>query len=105
MDGYHHEDGERMHEALVCVRLRVSTPGSRLLDFLRDEPCARQAWWIAADLDAMVRLAAPSRTLLQRAVADLDRRAGAEVVRVHSVLRPLELPGPTQSQPRRLNSR
>ncbi|MFI7210858.1 hypothetical protein [Micromonospora maritima] len=84
----------RMHEALVCVRLRVSTPGSRLLDFLRAEPCAVQAWWIAADLDAMVRFAAPSRLLLQRAVADLGRRAGAEVVEVHSVLRPLDLSAP-----------
>ncbi|MET8835900.1 hypothetical protein ABZV78_18535 [Micromonospora sp. NPDC004540] len=107
---------ERMHEALVCVRLRVSTPGSRLLDFLRAEPCAVQAWWIAADLDAMVRFAAPSRQLLQRAVGDLGRRAGAEVVEVHSVLRPLDLapsmvpagPAPGvggHSQPRRLKSR
>ena len=84
-------DDGRMHEALVCVRLTSSTPGSRLLDFLRTEPCAVDAWWIAADIDAVVRLASPSRRLLHRAVGDLRRRAGAEVVAMHTILRPLDL--------------
>ncbi|WP_229399604.1 hypothetical protein [Micromonospora okii] len=83
---------EQRHEALVCVRLTAATPGSRLLEFLRAEPCAVGAWWIAADIDAVVRLASPSRTLLNRAVADLRRRGGAEVLAVHSVLRALDLP-------------
>ncbi|MEV0726584.1 hypothetical protein AB0I37_27865 [Micromonospora purpureochromogenes] len=82
---------ERRHEALVCVRLTAATPGSRLLDFLRGEPCAVGAWWIAADIDAVVRLSSPSRTALHRAVADLRRRGGAEVVAVHTILRPLQL--------------
>jgi hypothetical protein len=65
-----------MHETLVCVRLTSATPGSRLLDFLRSEPFSVAAWWIAADVDAMVRMASTSRTALNRAVADLRRRSG-----------------------------
>ncbi|WP_431895918.1 hypothetical protein [Micromonospora haikouensis] len=90
---------ERMHEALVCVRLTSATPGSRLLDFLRSEPCAVAAWWIAADVDAMVRMASTSWTALNRAVADLRRRGGAEVVDVHVVLRALDLSAPTPPEP------
>lgn len=82
---------ERMHEALVCVRLTSATPGSHLLDFLRSEPCAVGAWWIAADVDAIVRMASTSRTVLHRAVADLRRRGGAEVVAVHVILRAFDL--------------
>ena len=56
-----------------------ATPGSHLLEYLRTEPCAVGAWWIAADIDAVVRLSAASLTVLHRAVADLRRRGGAEV--------------------------
>ncbi|MGC4805063.1 hypothetical protein [Micromonospora sp. DT233] len=91
--GFPVEAPERLHEALVCVRLAAATPGIRLLDFLRSEPCAVGAWWIATDLDAVVRLASPSRPALNRAVADLRRRGGAEVVAVHTILRALDLPG------------
>lgn len=86
------EAPERMHEALVCVRLTAATPGSQLLDFLRSEPCAVGAWWIAADLDAVVRMDSTSRAALDRAVADPRRRGGAEVVAVHVILRALDLP-------------
>ncbi|SCG44711.1 hypothetical protein GA0070613_1258 [Micromonospora inositola] len=87
------EPAARTHAVLVCVRLTAATPGSRLLDFLHAEPCAVQAWWIAADIDAVVLLSSPSRTALHRAVGDLRLRGGAEVVAVHGILRPLALPG------------
>ncbi|MGW1057303.1 hypothetical protein [Micromonospora rubida] len=88
---------EQVHEALVCVRLAAVTPGSKLLEFLRSEPCAVGAWWIAADIDAVVRMSSTSRTILNRAVADLRRRGGAEVMAVHTILRALDLP--TGDQP------
>ncbi|WP_147458803.1 hypothetical protein [Micromonospora sp. BL4] len=82
---------ERRHEALVSVRLGPSAPGSHLVEYLRHEPCAVDAWWIAADVDAVVRLSADSMTVLHRAVADLRRRAGVEVVVAHFILRALDL--------------
>ncbi|MEV6371461.1 hypothetical protein [Micromonospora musae] len=85
------DEPERRHEALIGVRLTAATPGSHLLEYLRTEPCAVAAWWIAADLDAVVRLSADSLTMLHRAVADLRRRGGAEVVVTLSILRPLDL--------------
>ncbi|MFC3504022.1 hypothetical protein ACFOOK_24045 [Micromonospora krabiensis] len=91
------DEPERRHEALVGVRLTAATPGSHLLDYLRTEPCAVEAWWIAADIDAVVRLSATSLSVLHRAVEDLRRRGGAEVVATHSILRPLDLPVPTDS--------
>ncbi|MGK5738050.1 hypothetical protein [Micromonospora sp. URMC 103] len=85
------KEPERRHEVLVAVRLTTATPGSRLLEHLRGEPCAVAAWWIAADVDAVVRLSAASLTTLHRAIADLRRRAGAEVVVTHTILRALDL--------------
>ncbi|MFY1619076.1 hypothetical protein [Micromonospora sp. WMMD736] len=82
---------ERRHEALVSVRLGPSAPGSHLVEYLRHEPCAVDAWWIAADVDAVVRLSAPSVTMLHRAVADLRLRAGVEVVEANYILRALDL--------------
>ncbi|MEU7608325.1 hypothetical protein [Micromonospora sp. NPDC049204] len=88
----------RRHEALVSVRLGPSAPGSHLVEYLRHEPCAVDAWWIAADIDAVVRLSADSRTVLHRAVADLRRRAGVEVAAANYILRALDLS--TQAEPR-----
>ncbi|MEV1329848.1 hypothetical protein AB0J20_09755 [Micromonospora costi] len=85
------QEPERRHEVLVGVRLTAATPGSHLLEYLRTEPCAVAAWWIAADIDAVVRLSADSLTTLHRAVVDLRRRGGAEVVVTHSILRALDL--------------
>ncbi|MFF5051638.1 hypothetical protein ACFY1S_00400 [Micromonospora sp. NPDC000663] len=82
---------ERRHEALVSVRLGPSAPGSHLVEYLRHEPCAVAAWWIAADVDAVVRLSADSITVLHRAVADLRRRAGVEVVVANHILRAFDL--------------
>ncbi|WP_406042568.1 hypothetical protein OG799_02220 [Micromonospora sp. NBC_00898] len=103
------EEQERRHEALVGVRLITATPGSHLLDYLRTEPCAVGAWWIAADIDAVVRLSAASLTVLHRAVADLRRRGGAEVVVTHTILRALDLsdaaePPAAQAAPARVPS-
>ncbi|MEV4655124.1 hypothetical protein [Micromonospora sp. NPDC049301] len=88
------DEPERRHEALVSVRLGPSAPGSHLVEYLRHEPCAVAAWWIAADVDAVVRLSADSMTVLHRAVADLRRRAGVEVVVAHFILRALDLATP-----------
>ncbi|MFF5176492.1 hypothetical protein ACFY2Q_00490 [Micromonospora sp. NPDC000316] len=88
------DEPARRHEALVSVRLGPSAPGSHLVEYLRHEPCAVAAWWIAADVDAVVRLSADSMTVLHRAVADLRRRAGVEVVVAHSILRALDLTAP-----------
>ncbi|MEU0547696.1 hypothetical protein [Micromonospora sp. NPDC005979] len=90
---------ERRHEALVSVRLGPAAPGSHLVEYLRHEPCAVDAWWIAADVDAVVRLSAPSVTMLHRAVADLRLRAGVEVVEANYILRALDLSEP--AEPRR----
>lgn len=82
---------QRRHEALVSVRLGRSAPGSHLVEYLRHEPCAVDAWWIAADVDAVIRLAADSMTVLHRAVADLRLRAGVEVAEANYILRALDL--------------
>ncbi|MFJ6149808.1 hypothetical protein [Micromonospora profundi] len=87
---------DRRHEALVSVRLGPSAPGSHLVEYLRHEPCAVAAWWIAADVDAVVRLSADSMTVLHRAVADLRRRAGVEVTVAHHILRALDLSDPAE---------
>ncbi|MFI6267986.1 hypothetical protein [Micromonospora zamorensis] len=89
------EEPVRRHEALVSVRLGPSAPGSHLVEYLRHEPCAVDAWWIAADVDAVVRLSADSMTVLHRAVADLRRRAGVEVAVANYILRALDLTTPT----------
>ncbi|MEV1156731.1 hypothetical protein AB0J27_15185 [Micromonospora chokoriensis] len=85
---------QRRHEALVSVRLGRSAPGSHLVEYLRHEPCAVDAWWIAADVDAVIRLAADSMTVLHRAVADLRLRAGVEVAEANYILRALDLCAP-----------
>ncbi|WFE50505.1 hypothetical protein [Micromonospora sp. WMMD1155] len=89
------DDGpQRRHEALVSVRLGPSAPGSHLVEYLRHEPCAVDAWWIAADVDAVIRLSADSMTVLHRAVADLRLRAGVEVAEANYILRALDLGAP-----------
>lgn len=92
------DEPERRHEALVSVRLGPSAPGSQLVEYLRHEPCAVAAWWIAADVDAVVRLSADSMTVLHRAVADLRRRAGVEVAVANYVLRALDLTTPGRAR-------
>ncbi|MGX6604005.1 hypothetical protein ACWKSP_17945 [Micromonosporaceae bacterium Da 78-11] len=79
------------HEAIVCVRLKTTVAGSHLLEHLRSQPFVVSAWWIAADIDAVVLLAAPSMTQLHRAVRDLQLLGGAQDAEAHMVLRPMGL--------------
>ncbi len=67
-----------------------------LVEYLRHEPCAVAAWWIAADVDAVVRLSADSMTVLHRAVADLRRRAGWRCAVANHILRALDLTEPAE---------
>ncbi|MCY1143573.1 hypothetical protein OWR29_36705 [Actinoplanes sp. Pm04-4] len=81
------------HEAIVCVRLKTTVAGSHLLDHLRAQPYVASAWWIAADIDAVVLLSAPSMRELHRAVNDLRLLGGAQDANAHMVLRPMSLTG------------
>jgi hypothetical protein len=82
------------HEAIVCVRLKTTVAGSHLLEHLRAQPYAVSAWWIAADIDAVVLLSAPSMRELHRAVDDLRLLGGAQDAEAHMVLSKIGLPEP-----------
>lgn len=79
------------HEAIVCLRLSTTVAGSHLIEHLRAQPFVVAAWWIAADIDAVVQLAAPTIDELHRAVSDLRLLGGAQETRAHMVLRPMTL--------------
>ena len=79
------------HEAIVCVRLKTTVAGSHLVEHLRAQPFVVSAWWIAADIDAVVLLSAPSMRELHRAVADLQLLGGAQEADTHMVLRKMSL--------------
>jgi len=81
------------HEAIVCVRLKTTVAGSHLLDHLRAQPYVVSAWWIAADIDAVVLLSAPSMRDLHRAVGDLRLLGGAQDAEAHMVQRRMSLAG------------
>ncbi|MFI6761876.1 hypothetical protein ACIBF5_22315 [Micromonospora sp. NPDC050417] len=78
-------------EALVCVRLAASTDGDRFARHLRDDERVVAAWWVAADIDLMVRLSCASLPELNAAVAALRLRGGAAETITHLLLRPLEI--------------
>jgi hypothetical protein len=82
------------HEAIVCVRLKTTVAGSHLLEYLRAQPFVVSAWWIAADIDAVVLLSAPSMRQLHRAVDDLRLLGGAQELEAYMVLRKMGLPEP-----------
>jgi hypothetical protein len=84
-------EDEPHHEAIVCVRLARSVAGSRLLEHLRAQPYVVAAWWIAADIDAVVLLSAPSIRELHRAVNDLRLLGGAMDTDTHMILREMKL--------------
>jgi DNA-binding Lrp family transcriptional regulator len=86
-------------EALVCVRLAASTEGGRFARHLRADPRVIAAWWVAADIDLMVRLSCANLTELNIAVADLRRRGGASETVTHLLLRPLDIPEPATADP------
>ena len=83
------------HEAIVCVRLKTTVAGSHLIEHLRAQPFVVSAWWIAADIDAVVLLSAPTMRELHRAVADLRLLGGAQDADAHMVLRRMSLAAPT----------
>jgi hypothetical protein len=56
------------------VRLPTGVVGSRTLDHLHGPPWVTAAWRVAADIDAIVPLAAPTMPELHRAVTDLNQR-------------------------------
>jgi hypothetical protein len=82
---------EVRHEAIVCIRLKTTVAGSYLLEHLRVQPFVVAAWWIAADIDAVVLLSAPSMRELHRAVSDLRLLGGAQDADTHMVLRKMSL--------------
>lgn len=86
------ESDDIRHEAIVCVRLMTAVAGSHLLEHLKAQPFVVSAWWIAADIDAVVLLAAPSMRELHRAVNDLRLLGGAQDTEAHMVLRQMGLP-------------
>lgn len=86
------EGDDIRHEAIVCVRLMTTVAGSHLLEHLKAQPFVVSAWWIAADIDAVVLLAAPSMRELHRAVNDLRLLGGAQDTEAHMVLRQMGLP-------------
>jgi hypothetical protein len=67
--------------------------GSTLLAHLHAQPFVVSAWWIAADIDAVVLLSAPSMRELHRPVDDLRLLGGAQDTEAHMVLRKMGLPG------------
>lgn len=76
-------------EALVCVRTDAHTPPDRFVAYLREEPAVIQAWRVAADIDAVVRLECPSLTDLDAAVGRMRHLGGAEHTVTYLVLEPL----------------
>ncbi|MFK3984730.1 Lrp/AsnC ligand binding domain-containing protein [Micromonospora sp. NPDC050397] len=78
-------------EALVRVRLAAGTDGARFARHLRADRRVVAAWWVAADIDLLVRLSCDSLAELNTAVADLRSRGGASETVTHLLLRPLDL--------------
>lgn len=82
---------EGRHEAIVCLRLQTTVAGSHLLEHLRAQPYVSAAWWIAADIDAVVLLSAPTMRQLRQAIDDLRLLGGAGDTAAHMVLRQMGL--------------
>ncbi len=76
-------------EALVCVRTDAHTPPDRFVAYLREEPAVVQAWRVAADIDAVVRLECTSLADLDAAVGRMRHLGGAEQTVTYLVLEPL----------------
>ncbi|HWS31385.1 MAG TPA: hypothetical protein VN408_01435 [Actinoplanes sp.] len=71
--------------------LKTTVAGSRLLEHLRAQPFVVGAWWIAADIDAIVLSSTPGIRQLRRAIAGLQLMGGAREVETHEVLRQMGL--------------
>jgi hypothetical protein len=77
-------------EALVCVRTEAGTSPEQFAAYLRAEPAVVQAWRVAADIDAVVRLACMSLAELDAAVGRMRHLGGAEQTVTYLVLPPPE---------------
>lgn len=86
-------------EALVCVRLAGRTDDGRFARHLRGDHRVVAAWWVAADIDLMVRLSCADLAELSAAVADLRLRGGASETNTHLLLRPLDMPERETARP------
>jgi hypothetical protein len=80
-------------EALVCVRTDARTPPDRFVAYLREEPSVVQAWRVAADIDAVVRLECTTLADLDAAVGRMRHLGGAEHTVTYLVLEPLRSGG------------
>jgi hypothetical protein len=59
----------------VCVRTGAGTSPEQFAEYLREEPAVVQVWRVAADIDAVVRLACASLGELDAAVSRMQVRA------------------------------
>lgn len=80
-------------EALVCVRTDAHTSPDRFVAYLREEPAVVQAWRVAADIDAVVRLECTTLAELDAAVGRMRHLGGAEHTVTYLVLEPLRSGG------------
>jgi hypothetical protein len=75
-------------EALVCVRTGPGTSPEEFAAYLRAEPAVAQVWRVAADIDAVVRVACPSLAELDAVVARMRHVGGAAQTVTYLVLPP-----------------
>jgi hypothetical protein len=73
-------------EALVCVRTAAGTDPADFAACLAAEPAVAQVWRVAADIDAVVRLACASLAELDAVVARMRHRGGAAQTVTYLVL-------------------
>jgi hypothetical protein len=93
-----HTDGPpidpKPFEALVCVRIDAGTSPEQFAAYLRAEPAVLQAWRVAADIDAVVRLACVSLAELDAAVGRMRHLGGAQQTVTYLVLPPVPSSAP-----------
>jgi hypothetical protein len=73
-------------EALVCVRTAAGTAPADFAAYLCTEPAVVQLWRVAADIDAVVRLACASLADLDAVVARMRHHGGAAQTVTYLVL-------------------
>jgi hypothetical protein len=91
-------------EAVVLVWLNHTQDAPCLEAHLAHRPEVVDAWWVAADSDAVVRVRCRDMAALDGLVRGLRQHAGAGRTSTHLVLRPFG-PHKTRSFPIRLSSR
>jgi len=81
-------------EAVVLVWLNGTQDAPGLEAYLRERPEVVDAWWVAADSDAVVRVRCARMADLDALVRGLRHHAGAGRTVTHLVLRPIALARP-----------